>query len=126
ALVLAYVAKFHRLFLAPLFAKAEKQPRVAYRAALDRLTAVGVMRERGEPRERFAKRVQAVSPSFSPLTSPNGGCQPGSDSLRESARKDGAKLAGLSLAVGREVRRGVPWWRWILGAINPVSWLWSR
>ncbi len=122
-LALAYLIKIWRLW-APWFASARATPRVAYRAALDRLSATGQFRRRGEPRERFAKRVVDRAPSFSPLTAAHVAVALGSH--RPLAAAQGTALGALARRVGRELRRAVPIWRWILGLLNPVSWMWSR
>lgn len=125
-IALAYAMKGWRL-ARPYFAGAKKQPIVAYRAALDRLSAAGYLREHGEPRERFAKRVNTFSPSFSALTQKHVAVAFGSrDALRSVASVEGRSLSSLALSVGTEVRKKVPLWRWIIGVLNPVSWLWSR
>lgn len=122
----AYVWKLWRLF-APSFARGERRARLAYRAALDRLSAVGFLRARGEPRERFAKRLQAETPSFGPLTATHVGVAFGSrDALRSLDSGTSGSLTALARKVGTEARRAVPWWRWLLGVLNPISWLWSR
>ncbi len=119
AVVIAYLIKFWRL-LAPAMAGASKQPRVAYRAALDRLSAAGLIRERGEPRERFAKRVLPQAPSFEALTQAHVAAALGSAKAAER------QLKPMAAQVGAELRARVPKWRWLLGTINPVSWWWSR
>jgi hypothetical protein len=145
ALALGYLTKVWRL-LAPSFTPKRRQPRIAYRAALDHLSMVGMVRMRGEPRERFAQRLKALTPSFGALTAVNVGAAMGSeivqrdmfapdqtfDELATSVRgeelpyRPQAPLNLLTRSVGREVRGHVPWWRWLLGALNPISWLWSR
>jgi hypothetical protein len=121
ALIAAYVIKLWRL-AAPVFATGRSRPRLTYRAALDRLSASGLFRTRGEPRERFARRVADVAPSFVPLTW----------ALVASALRPAGpacprgNLPSLARQVGGEVRRSVPLWRWLLGLSNPISWLWSR
>lgn len=122
-LALAYLVKGWRL-VAPVLARESNRARIAYRAALDRLSASGLLRARGEPRERFAARVVADVPSFSPLTAARvaevlGSRQPAAPLGKSSA-------SALAARVGAEVRRSVPIWRWILGVLNPVSWMWSR
>jgi transglutaminase-like putative cysteine protease len=125
-LALAYLMKWWRL-LGPYFAGAKRQPIVAYRAALDRLSAAGYLREHGEPRERFAKRVKEFSPSFLALTNKHVAVAYGSrDALRSVASAEGHSLRSLASSVGGEVRKKVPLWRWLIGVLNPVSWLWSR
>jgi hypothetical protein len=145
ALLIAYLTKGWRL-LAPVFTKKDKQPRIAYRAALDWLSMVGLNRTLGEPRERFARRVGDLAPSFGALTAANVGVALGSTEIKaiiaapESARDQGeggvrgdellkpprTALPTLTRSVAREVRKRVPWWRWLVGALNPISWLWSR
>lgn len=123
-IALAYVTKAWRL-VAPVVLGLRERPRVAYRAGLDRLSAIGRIRSIGESRERFAGRVGDVSPAFGPLTGVHVGAALGSPSIASSA-EDLRELTTLASVVGKEVRGSVPWWRWILGALNPVSWLWSR
>ncbi|MCK6550373.1 transglutaminase-like domain-containing protein [Myxococcota bacterium] len=122
----AYAWKTWRL-VAPAFVRGERRARLAYRAALDRLSAVGFLRARGEPRERFAKRLQSETPSFVPLTATHVGVAFGSrDALRSLDTGASGSLTALARKVGTEARRAVPWWRWLLGLLNPISWWWSR
>ena len=100
------------------------RPKLAYRAALDRLSAVGEVRQRGEPRERFAVRMNEIAPSMGPLTAGLAGYVLGS--VEPPEIRAGAPLPRLAGAVGVEVRRAMPVWRWVLGILNPVSWWWSR
>lgn len=120
-LLVGYGVKGWRL-VAPYVIR--QRPLIAYRAALDRLSAVGVVRGHGEPRERFAARLSDVAPSMRPLTAGLSGYVLGS--VQPPEVRAGAPLYRLADAVGREVRRATPAWRWILGALNPLSWWWSR
>ncbi len=119
--VVFYIIKFWRL-LAPQFDA--RRPMVAYRAALDRLSAVGLTRNHGEAREVFAKRVGEIAPSLEPLTAGLSGYVLGS--VRPPEERAGAPLDRLASTVGIEVRKAVPAWRWVLGMLNPLSWWWSR
>ena len=121
-LALMYLIKMWRL-VAPAFSS--DKPRIAYRAALDHLSAVGARRALGESRERYASRVASTAPSFQPLTSVHVGAALGSRSIA-GAKSQHRELVTLASGVAREVRAQVPWWRWVIGAFNPVSWLWSR
>jgi hypothetical protein len=118
---LAYGIKGWRL-LVPHLAARRHQPLVAYRAALDRLASVGVVRRRGESRERFAARVGPLSESFSRLTAVHVGVALGSSQHRGR----GEPLPRLAIGVGGELRRQLGWWRWALGLLNPLSWIRSR
>ncbi len=117
----SYTIKLWRR-LAPVFASARAMPRVGYRAALDRLAEAGLIREVGETRERFARRVARDVPSFVPLTE-----QHVAAALSDPARPP---LAGDLRALGRQTRRELRattrWWRRLLGLLNPISFLWSR
>lgn len=117
----AYGTKLWRIF-APAVGSRRQAPRLAYRAALDRLSAVGHTRRPGESRERFAQRTSGVAPSFGRLTSALVGVALGS----RAEQAQPVPLPPLASRVATEVRQQVPWWRWLLGALNPVSWLWSR
>lgn len=120
-LLLAYATKGYRL-IAPYLSPRRQEPRLAYRAALDRLSAVGVVRAYGESRERFAARAQEVAPTFVRLTSAHVGVAFGS----VSARRLEEPLTPLAASVAKETRGKIPWWRWLLGLLNPISWLFSR
>jgi hypothetical protein len=119
-LTAAYATKLWRLWL-PSFAGPRTLPRVAYRAALDRLASVGVVRQVGESREKFRARTKGLSPSFAELTDAH---------LRAAfGRFEAVESRGLARSAGqvaRELRVGVPWWRRLTGALNPVSWMLSK
>jgi transglutaminase-like putative cysteine protease len=120
AVLLAYGIKYWRR-LAPALASPLAAPRVAYRAELDRLSAVGLRRGFGESREAFAARLHGLAPSFATLTDRHLGARFGT---RKEA--DGGAWRGLSSAIASELRRAVPLWRRALGELNPISWFWSR
>lgn len=122
-LAAAYAVKLWRL-VAPYLRSEAKAQRAAYRAALDRFSAAGHVRSRGEPRELFARRVGDVAPSFVPLTNVHVGAALGSRAPEAAGL--GRSPRSLSTDVGREVRQSTPWWRWVIGALNPISWWWSR
>ncbi|MAQ15319.1 MAG: hypothetical protein CMN30_11065 [Sandaracinus sp.] len=104
--------------LAPRFADPAAQPRVAYRADLDRLSDVGIRRRRGESRESFAARVAEALPALVPLTRAHVGAAFGS-----RRRPD---LGSHRSELRQQLRQAVPLWRRLLGAIDPFSWLLTR
>ena len=120
ATLLALLVKLYRA-AAPRIVSARHVHRVAYRAALDRLSEVGLRRERGETRESFARRALGVSPAFVPLTQQHLAWAHGS---RQPL--DAAAARELCRLVAHEARRRVPRWRWLFGLLNPVSYLGSR
>ena len=108
----------------PFWARGKSAPRVAYRAQLDRLSELSIRRRFGESREAFAARVHAHNPDVS-----------GADRRRTSRRVLRAIRAASTLRRPRELLRergaassprAVPYWRRLLGALNPFSWLASR
>ncbi len=115
-LIFLFGVKGWRRF-APQWSSAAALSRVVYRAELDRIAEVSVLRAPGESRESFAKRICDQLPSFERLTrvhiaSAFGRHQPDSGSLRRDAQ-----------AVRREIRRRFPAWKRFLGLITPWSWL---
>lgn len=121
ALLGLYLIKLWRRF-SPRFAKSKHLPRVSYRAELDRLAELGLVRSKGESREAFAERVALVSPSFRDLTRLHVGARFGS--RREASR--GAELAPLMRVGESERRYAFAWWRRFAGVLNPWSWLRAR
>jgi transglutaminase-like putative cysteine protease len=119
-LVLGYAVKLWRRW-APSWARGPSTARVAYRAQLDRLSEVAIRRRFGESRESFAARVSQTSPSFVGLTHGHVAARFGPE--RPAAP---AELRELARAAERELARNVPWYRRLLGAMHPYSWLGSR
>jgi transglutaminase-like putative cysteine protease len=118
-LVSLYLVKAWRR-LAPSFASPAALPRVAYRAELDRIGELAVLRKTGESRESFAKRIRHRLPSFERLTGAHiaavfGRYEPSSAEVREAAA-----------SVRRDLRDGFPLWKRFLGLITPWSWLRSK
>jgi hypothetical protein len=120
ALVGLYGTKLWRRAV-PAFASPRSIHRVAYRATLDRIGEAGLVRARGETRERFASRVAARAPSLSRLTREHVGRAFGGRALAPPVEV--RRLAGAAAA---EARRQAPWWRLVLGWLNPISFFSSR
>jgi hypothetical protein len=101
---------------------------VGYRKALDLMAEAGLVREYGEPRERFAARVAAVAPTFAKLTSMHLSARlgdpsnfgPGAEALSRKHWRDGLR------SLRRELRAGTRRWRRVLGLLHPASWLDAR
>ena len=104
--------------LSPAFASAAQCPRVAYRAALDRLSGVGLNRRYGESREHFARRLARLAPSLAPLTAAHLRA-----ALSSAGPADPEPLRLLSGRVGTELREAVPLWRRLLAALDPFCWM---
>ncbi len=107
----------------PLFASGPRRTRVLYRAELDRLSEVGVLRAKGESPEAFADRVAAGLPSLTKLTRAHVGLRFGSAWASQLKSHD---VSQLSQAVRDERARAFPWWRRVLGVLIPWSFLRTR
>lgn len=92
--------------------------RLVFRATLDRLAEAGLVREFGEPREAFARRMEAQVPTLGAHTNAHLKSWLGS---REATPPEEHKR--LAAQVAAEVRRAVPWWRRVVGFFNPLT-LW--
>ena len=119
ALVLAgYAVKIYRLWI-PAAAGLAAQHRLSYRAALDRLAAVGVRRRFGESREAFAHRASATAPALETLTA------------WHLAHALGERPPSLGIEdwnaarrrVSGEIRGNTGTGKRILAILNPFSWL---
>ncbi len=116
ALCFCYGVKEYRLWI-PARAPAQQRYRLFYRAALDRLSAFGVVRRFGETREAFARRVAAISPSFGQLSDRHLQAALGTESAMDwhwqNADRD----------FQRELVAANPRWRQLWAWLNPISWL---
>ncbi len=120
ALGLLYLAKAWRRW-SPAICPAGSLYRVAYRAALDRLAEVRIVRRFGETREEFARRVEEIAPEFVTMSHAH--------VRRAVAQMDSLDAAGWreqTRRVAARIRERVPFLRRFLGALNPVSWILAR
>lgn len=122
-LLLGYLIKLWRRF-APRLVGAPSRRRTAYRAQLDRLSEVSLVREFGESHEAFARRLSSRVPSFGELTADHVAASFGSTEAREAT--DPARVRALSAGVLRELGRLVSLRRRLVGVLNPYSWLRTR
>jgi hypothetical protein len=90
-----------------------------FSATLDRLSDVGLARTYGETREHHAVRIQSLVPSFQQLTATH---------LHLSLGTTGssAEMPNLCAQVRQELKKNLPWWKRILGLLNPVGWCFTR
>ncbi len=121
-LALLYLVKLWRR-ASPMFASGPRRTRVAYRAELDRLSEVGVLRSKGESPEAFADRVAQGLPSLTKLTRAHVGLRFGST---WASQLEPQQVHALSKAVRDERARAFPWWRRALGVLTPWSFLRTR
>ncbi|MBK8013709.1 MAG: transglutaminase domain-containing protein [Deltaproteobacteria bacterium] len=120
--IVLYAIKAWRLWCA-CWAKDAARTRLAYRSALDRLTACGWTRWTGESRERFARRASSAAPSFERLSAIHLARVFGREHARARDETSRVDACALAREVGREVSRTTPRWRWIIGCLNPFSWM---
>lgn len=119
ALFMFFVSNKIRRRVAPMVSAS---PKAIYLAALDALSEGGVRRAWGESHEAFAARVSRELPSLRPLT--HGHLAWSFGQRGDERRIDAMKRAARALRA--ELRRAVPWWRRVLGTLNPFSWLLTR
>lgn len=121
-LLAAYVVKIYRLHV-PRFAQPDTRYRLSYRATLDSLSALGMRRRYGESREAFARRLSAMTPTFSAMTRSHleTALSEGKPAALEEAR--GIDWIALNQRIRQEIRRHVPWWKHLLAFINPFAWM---
>ena len=122
ALVLAgYGVKIYRLWI-PAAAGLGAQHRLSYRAALDRLAAVGIRRRFGESREAFARRAGATAPALEALTAWHLAHALG----ERPPRLDIEDWNGMRRRLGSEIRGSTGAGYRIVAILNPFSWLRAR
>lgn len=126
-LILLYGFKIERR-LAPRLEKGEHEKIDAlYRAALDRLSEVGVIRGFGQGRLTFSRQWSDKVPSFQLLTRSHlvgtFGKEGGSSTLESASLPE---LYEAYRRLGTEIAQMIPLWRRVVGWLNPVSWLWTK
>ena len=124
-LLLTYGTKLWRR-LCPVWAGGQALPRVAYRRALDRLSESGVRRRWGESRESFARRVAAELPAFTEMTAQHVAAHLRDPARRAADPRAATRWRELDGRLRRELRSATPWWRRVLGWLNPLSFLGAR
>jgi len=113
-LLLSYAIKIARRF--------GRSPARVYRAALDRLAEAGLRRRWGESPEAFSRRLAAQLPSLPRLTDKHLAAAFGGRPRGDVA----ARMIEDARVCRVELGRAVPWWRRLLGLINPFSWMLTR
>ncbi|MBI5512381.1 MAG: transglutaminase domain-containing protein [Deltaproteobacteria bacterium] len=124
ALGLLYAIKLWRRVI-PYLASPRSTPRVSYRALLDRLAEAGLVRETGESREDFAKRIAGAVPSFERLTALHVAARLGNPMTAPEERPeyDRSTWSKGRRDVARELGQQPRPWRRLLGLLHPASWL---
>jgi protein-glutamine gamma-glutamyltransferase len=120
--VALYLGKLWRWAM-PHVVRGEQFSRLAYRAELDRLAELGLVRRRGESREAFAARVRAQLPSFSPFTALHVGARFGSELAKQKPR---GELEAMVRGVRRERRQAFGPFRRLGALLSPTGWLRTR
>ena len=95
-------------------------PLFLYIASIDKLSQVGVRRLYGESRESFAKRLSSSLPSFAIITNGH---------LEDFFSNNSVNANTLQTAYTQfnsELQQTVPWWRRVLGVLNPFSFYGSK
>ncbi len=102
----------------PLWAGKGAMSRVAYRAALDQLADAGLIRQPGETREAFARRLDM--PALQTLTAMHLRGALGAPGASAEEGRSRAVWTGLLLRLRVEIARSRPRWRRWLGVFDPT------
>lgn len=117
-----YGTKCYRLWI-PAYSGTEAQYRMSYRAALDKLSAIGVCRRFGESREAFAQRASAIAPAITEMTTLHLQRALGS---APASTDDDSQWRRLQQRVDTEIHASTQFGKRLLALINPFSWLMTR
>jgi transglutaminase-like putative cysteine protease len=123
ALAWGYAVKIYRLWI-PGHGNPSDLHKVGYRAILDRLSALGYRRKRGESRESFAARMANLAPSFDQATQQHLACALGNGDWQQVDQEFDWNRASDSVL--RQLDSKIPRWKKLLGILNPYSWLSTR
>jgi hypothetical protein len=119
-LMITYVIKFHRRFMARWLSRRYQYPRAAYLAVLDRFSDLGRARRPGETRECHAARISHISPHFQELTQAHLAWALGA---KEQQKNEWIRLQRLVLA---DWKKSISLPKRILALLNPIGWFWTR
>jgi len=116
-LILLYLGKLWRR-LAVRICRPASVSRIAFRAALDRLADVSMLRRTAQTREQFCLDVVEKVPSLQPLT------QIHIEEAFGEKHQDRPRKQYLELLkrLSKEIWSAKPGWRVALGYLDPVSW----
>jgi transglutaminase-like putative cysteine protease len=110
--------------LGPYFGPQKTRTLRTFRAALDCLADVGVFRPFGDTRERFARDQGTRFEALAPLTEFRMREALGNPQL--PSPPEDRELLKHYRNLARQIRRNTPFWRRLLGLLNPFSWLFVR
>jgi hypothetical protein len=117
ALILLYLGKLWRR-LSVRICRPASVSRVAFRAALDRLAEVSLLRRTAQTREQFCLDLAQKVPSLRPLTEIHI-----EDAFGEKPQaRPRTQYLQLLRRVSKEIWSAKPGWRVALGYLDPVSW----
>lgn len=124
ALLLAFGVKLARRLRIYLPAR---DHRWLYAAALDRFSDVGIARQYGETRERYAERLVPVAPTLAELTRAHlRFALRGTDGARAGDDRARQEFETLYRQVAGEYRANLRPWKRALGWLNPLGWWFTR
>jgi protein-glutamine gamma-glutamyltransferase len=105
-----------------IFENGEKKVHAYFKSALDKAYDAGFYRQRGQGRLSFAEQNMKELPSLAPLTRSHLELVFG----KEGRTPDLPQVTENYKKLHRELAESVPLWRRVLGALNPVSWIFTR
>ncbi|MGM9999373.1 MAG: transglutaminase domain-containing protein [Candidatus Bruticola sp.] len=129
AFIGAWVHKIYIHLMAHL-SSGSKRADCTYKAALVSLAEIGLRRRYGETREEFAERLAPQVPTLQTLTQGHIRCNlgesPETGFTSRTAIPTTAECAASYSAFKSELSSCAPWWRRMLGIVNPFAWLFVR
>ncbi len=129
AFIAAWVHKIYIHMMAHLSSGAKRADYV-YKAALVSLAEIGIRRHYGETREEFASRWADKLPSLQKLTQWHIRCHLGENAqvqfVSRTPLPNTSECAAHYAKLKSELSSCAPWWRRLLGILNPFAWLFVR
>lgn len=129
AFIAAWVHKIYIHMMAHLSSGAKRADYV-YKAALVSLAEIGIRRHYGETREEFASRWADKLPSLQKLTQWHVRCHLGENAqvqfVSRTPLPNTSECAAHYAKLKSELSSCAPWWRRLLGILNPFAWLFVR
>lgn len=133
AAVLAFIAVWvYKIYIHLMahFSFGTKRVDRVYRAALVSLAEIGIRRHYGETREEFASRWADQLPALQKLTQWHVRYHLGENEqthfISRMSLPEAAECASHYSQFKSELSNCAPWWRRLLGIINPFAWLFVR
>ena len=133
AAILAFIAAWaHKVYIHLMahLSSGAKRADCVYKAALVSLAEIGIRRHYGETREEFASRWADKLPALQKLTQWHVRCHLGENAqvqfVSRTPLPSTSECASHYAQFKSELSSCAPWWRRLIGILNPFAWLFVR